>query len=469
MNRLASIALVVTAGCARTALNPECPIGYTHDGEKCVCATDQGCPRGMSCEQGSCVCRSSECCPQGYLYSSESERCVCRDQACCPADHLWVEKEQRCACGDQDCCPQGYQFDTDAGACQCAGDGCCPQGFRFDLEKGSCQCVSDGCCPFFVQTDAGVGNYRYDSAKKDCVCASDECCPENYKYSQAVKACVCVGDSCCPDGYRKDPERERCICVPGRCGTGRECDTVSGSCRCTSNAGCRPGTYCNAMGFCQSITACTSNLDCPLGTFCDVTANSCIPLGPCTLDEHCPLGNLCNSSLASCRAGCRRDGDCASKEACVNGLCLSYCRANPSCPANQFCDAAGGSCAFRSNRVDCADCSGNPMACGSAGNASCLAFIAEGQLRRFCGMHCTAPADCPSGFDCGTVIYTCGGAGSACGSDPDAPNETITCKGFLVENEQGTKYYCADSTGEPHEYFRACAPSSGYCPATAPP
>jgi hypothetical protein len=40
---------------------------------------------------------------------------------------------------------------------------------------------------------------------------------------------------------------------------------------------------------------------------------------------------------------------------------------------------------------------------------------------------------------------------------------------MAIENEDGIQKFCADSTGLPHEYFKSCAPSSGFCPATAAP
>jgi len=337
----------------------------------------------------------------------------------------------------------------------------------------ACRCASDDCCPATELADGGQGAFRYDPLKKDCVCAHDGCCPANYAYVPEVGACVCVGDACCPAGYVKDPVKQRCICSVdgGTCGANSVCDPVSGGCRCLNNDGCKSGNYCNTYGFCQSIAGCTANFDCPAGTFCDITSDRCIPDGPCTLDEHCALGNLCNPSLASCRAGCRKDADCKMKEACVGGLCIAYCRVNDSCPAYQFCGTVSGACSPRAGRIDCLDCTNNAGACtGSTPEAVCLAFINEGQAtRRFCGLRCTAPQDCPSGFDCTGVIYTCTSVGSSCPSDPDAPGAVMTCQGFLVENEIGTQYYCADGTGDPHEYLRSCSPSSGFCPATASP
>ncbi len=85
-------------------------------------------------------------------------------------------------------------------------------------------------------------------------------------------------------------------------------------------------------------------------------------------------------------------------------------------------------------------------------------------------MQCTTQSQCPSGYDCGGVIFQCTtGEGGPCPPDPNRPGVTMTCQGFLVENEIGTQFYCADPSHQPNVYFRACAPISGFCPADALP
>ena len=96
---------------------------------------------------------------------------------------------------------------------------------------------------------------------------------------------------------------------------------------------------------------------------------------------------------------------------------------------------------------------------------SCLQFVTEGQTGQFCGHDCSTDSDCPSGFDCGGVIFSCRNGGTC---DP-VSGQTITCKGFQVENEEGDQFFCSGNNGLPHVYFRACAPRSGFCPATAAP
>jgi len=467
----ALLACALALSCARTSLEPDCPRGMTLQGEGCVCLTDEGCPLGHACEQALCVCRDSTCCPAGYAYSPESLSCVCGDSACCPKDHRWDEIVSRCICDNQSCCPDGYSFDPAAGGCRCASDQCCPTGFLYSAEKQQCVCSADSCCPL---------DHRFDQPTKSCICARDSCCPLGYRYEESIGACVCSGNACCPVGFRYDVGTNRCVCTnDASCGSGgvhNRCDQPSGTCRCRDDQGCpQPPQvsvpqYCNPLGFCQSLS-CTSDRDCPVSgpnpTFCDITTGTCIPIVACTLDDHCPFGQICNTAINRCASGCRSDSGCPLRQACNGGQCQTFCRDNQFCAQpNQFCAAGSGTCSFQPGRVDCFDCTNNPAVCGNPANATCLIFIAEGQSNRsFCGMACEENADCPAGYECDGVIFGCGSEGSACSDDGTGP---VTCKSFNVENE-GLQLYCADATGQPHEYFRRCGPTSGFCPASVSP
>jgi hypothetical protein len=457
----ASLSLLLLAfGCSRTALDADCPNGYRRDDvlARCVCSTDEGCPTAMRCEEGRCVCRATECCPSGYEYSTDGESCVCRDSSCCPADHLWRAEDRRCACGGRDCCPDGFAWDPATSSCECRSDACCPKGFGWDAGARLCGCASDRCCPV---------DSLFDPVSRDCVCAKSSCCPPSHVYDRSVGACVCVGDSCCPVGFKKASDgSNRCVCISdASCPVRQRCDATSGACRCAGANGCPPNHFCNELGFCQSTAACTSNLDCPAGQFCDGTSARCLADGPCTMDEHCALNSICAVAQLACHAGCRRDGDCAQKLSCVGGQCSFSCRDNQACPAGEFCELVTGRCRPRAGRVDCRSCGPNLGTCGDEALARCLGFITEGQQTTFCGMACQSEADCPSGYDCGGVIYGCQGSASC----EQVAGESITCRAYQVENEPGDQFYCSDASGRPHTYFRACAPKSGVCPAVVAP
>ncbi|MBK7860482.1 MAG: hypothetical protein IPJ65_18090 [Archangiaceae bacterium] len=64
------------------------------------------------------------------------------------------------------------------------------------------------------------------------------------------------------------------------------------------------------------------------------------------------------------------------------------------------------------------------------------------------------------------MIFSCDSALAVC---PAVSGQNISCKGYTVENEADQKFFCSDGSGNPHEYFKACAPQSGFCPATGAP
>jgi hypothetical protein len=463
--------LAASAGCGRTALSGICPEGYSLESGECQCVTDEGCPAGYVCNAGTCECRSDGCCPAGYKYSQDSQACVCHDTACCPKEYVWKDAAQECDCGSQICCPGGYVFDDVAQGCRCAADQCCPVGFLYDAVAKQCTCHDDSCCPV---------DYHWDENRASCVCAKDSCCPANYAYNASVRACVCVGDTCCPAGFKQDPVAKRCVCDPAQAATAcgdpahTFCDNPgSGACKCLDNQGCKAGNYCNGLGFCQSAAACTSNIDCPAGSFCDVLTSTCIPAGPCVIDAECPSGDVCLNG--TCTSGCYVTSDCPitpptpqqSKPSCVGsnlgvspavlGSCQPFCLINNSCPVNQFCNAATGGCAIDAADTDCLTCNTN-QDCGANGN--CLTFISEGQQQSFCGTTCTTDDQCPSGFNCGGVIFGCA-PGAGC---PQPGGTPVSCVLFNPVNDV-PQYFCAGPDGNPYVYFNACAPLSGTCPA----
>jgi hypothetical protein len=467
---LAAVAML--PACGRTALGGRCPEGYDLDSGVCQCLTDVGCPAGFVCNQGTCECRSDGCCPTGYSYSLDSEACVCHDTSCCPKEYVWNAAEQRCGCGNQACCPGGYTYDEVAQGCRCAADACCPVGFGYDAVGKQCVCQADSCCPV---------DYGWDDVRMACVCAKDSCCPANYAYNASVRACVCVGDSCCPSGFIQDSAAKRCVCdasTPGSCGDPSHnfCDTASGACKCLDNQGCKAGNYCNSLGFCQSSAGCTSNIDCPSGTLCNVNTNTCVTQAGCNTDAECPFGEVCQSS--TCVSGCYTTSDCSiepatpqqSKPSCVGanlsvsppvlGSCQPFCLTNDSCPVDSFCNTTTGTCSFNPSDVNCLGC-GNNTSCGN--NNFCLQFISEGQTGLFCGAICSSAADCPSGFDCGGVIFGCD---PAAGCQKASDGSTPQCLLFTPVNDV-PQYFCADASGQPYVYATACAPLSGTCPAQA--
>jgi hypothetical protein len=86
----------------------------------------------------------------------------------------------------------------------------------------------------------------------------------------------------------------------------------------------------------------------------------------------------------------------------------------------------------------------------------------EGTQQSFCGGGCTTDADCPSGFDCGGVIFGCT-PGSPCPPTPDGT--AVQCLVFSPVNEP-SQGFCAGPDGQPFVYSTNCSPLSGFCPAS---
>ncbi len=199
-------------------------------------------------------------------------------------------------------------------------------------------------------------------------------------------------------------------------------------------------------------------------------------MASCAVDAECPFGQVCQSG--TCVEGCYTTSNCPfqpsptqSEPACVGanlgvsppvlGNCQPFCLSNDSCPPDSFCDTASGTCSSSAGDTNCADC-GQDSDCGPA--SSCLQFIISGQTALFCGSTCTSDADCPGGFSCNPVIYGCSGPG-----DPGCqPPGDVQCTLFNPVNESPS-YFCAGPDGQPYQYFSACSPLSGYCPASSYP
>jgi hypothetical protein len=291
-------------------------------------------------------------------------------------------------------------------------------------------------------------------------------------FDQAINACKCVAQTCCPQTYQFDAAHQKCVCTASACPGGLYCeqnvaDPYFGVCKCADNTPCKSDQFCNADHFCQSLSGCTSSFDCPAGTFCDTITSVCRATGSCTMDEHCDPGQICRKSDGKCIAGCRRDEDCpllpvplapgASQFSCQAGQCVQFCKSNEYCPLGKRCDQGSGTCltipSYDPYAALCQKC--GAIGCGSSG--VCLMFIAEGQLGSFCGVQCVSNDDCPSGYDCGNILYDCGQGGTC----PDGS----FCKQFQVENEPAPLSLCADpKTGWPKDFDTYCAPRSGTCP-----
>jgi hypothetical protein len=99
----------------------------------------------------------------------------------------------------------------------------------------------------------------------------------------------------------------------------------SGDAQITDDAGtCVDSRGC-AVGVCDPKTKrcvdCVTNADC-LDTQHRCANHECVTIVPCNTDQICkPFGLICDSSRAYC-VDCLIQENCASGEACIDGLCV---------------------------------------------------------------------------------------------------------------------------------------------------
>jgi hypothetical protein len=460
---LSVLAGLIVVGCGRSPL-PSCPKGFALDNTgECACASDSVCPDNLSCIGGVCRCTSSACCPEAYTFigtssaallamldggtrtSSDPGRCICRKDECCPKGTRF--EHGSCVCRDSSCCPPLFDFDPVSLECTCKADGCCPMGFSFDSTQGKCSCAADVCCPL---------QYRWDDARKGCTCADDSCCPPQHRYDPISKACICTGVGCCPDGFQPTLEGG-CMCArDSACPAGLHCDTMSGRCVCMRDQDCGPTSFCNRIGFCQSLNACATNGDCPSSMFCYETSAQCFPMGICIEDYHCPLGEICDAASGHCMLGCRTTADCNLLDVCIMGACLqNRCPDSSYCGPREFCNLMTMTCGPVDNRF-CQPCD---MSC-ALNNGTCLTEFVEGTHNPdFCGIPCMVASDCPGDLVCDDSYNVCSGPG-----DGICEPHGLACIQTAVLNQPNPEFLCSDpSTMEPKPTGKFCSPRSGVC------
>lgn len=156
---------------------------------------------------------------------------------------------------------------------------------------------------------------------------------------------------------------------------------------CVTNDDCALGNYCNSAGY-TCTPGCTSNLDCRAGENCDQSNNTCVQYGcrdtnlDCGYAQFCENGT-CVDAQGHCEVGCDFDSDCG------NGFCLGF-----DSTGNYSCEFTGcplgQACYYTDSSMTTTECLVN----------RCLAA-------------CSAPADCPRGFQCANIT----GLGNLCIAD----------------------------------------------------
>ncbi len=489
-----SYAAVDGCDCECGVLDPDCafedmPIIGCAWGETCspqgTCAAcvpdcagkscgDDGC--GGTC--GACTSEPNTACHQGQCV----DPCVPSPIACLVS-----------VCGDDGCggscgsCPDGSECTS--GACEAVVVPPAPSscvGRCGGVAPAGCYCVSgceaDGsCCEDFADVCAckpacsgkACGSDGCGGNCGTCSAAAPHCtvtqqCSATCTPSCAGKTCgddgcggvcgSCGGDEVCEWTWQCVPNAWACPAAYYADGQACDCGCGVGDPDCTDATllvfGCPTlETACSADGLCEA-TYCSKDADCTAGSWCRgvFAAGGGAYKGVCGK----PDGSAKPPGLS-----CSIDAECAT-DACVGGLCRTYCQADQDCPSALRCVGVGVEDFYTGATTGfasvCHEVGGSGTGCASQKDCApkgevCAAFVAPTATfgpRYLCvagvasgGDSCAFDA-CPPGQLCASSStgFVCGLACPA--GAADCPT-TATCKATIF-NDHGTPEPADDPT-----------------------
>uniref|UniRef100_A0A2S2QFK9 Neurogenic locus notch 2 n=1 Tax=Sipha flava TaxID=143950 RepID=A0A2S2QFK9_9HEMI len=374
-----------------------CPNGYTGDPRiACIppsisnvgCVSNTECSPEESCINRLCVspCNcgpNSDCkvynhypsciCKPGY-YGNPQQGCI--KMGCTSDDQCAYDKQ----CYNGECVPPCLLNDPCAPTAKCYGDNhraaCqCPPGFfgnPFEkCERTECtydiDCPSDRMCfdqhcinPCTEQHSPPCASNAICFVRNHAVSCK---CPENFPMGDPNTYCERL-----PPPLFGEPEckidvdcASRLACIKEKCvNPCREIKPCSDSAMCTvldsvpvrtMTCTCSEGWVLDEGGECKQVIVssppgCTTNDDCPsneacLNQQCRNPCN-CGTNAQCFVQNHHPVcscleGYNGNPNFACRTIGCKRNSECESGKACINGHCLNPCIVEDPCGPNAEC------------------------------------------------------------------------------------------------------------------------------------
>ncbi|ROT61488.1 hypothetical protein C7M84_020740 [Penaeus vannamei] len=365
-----------------------CPSGLQGDGyTECLvigCRAHSECPSDRGCINNQCIspCAYEDpCSPTAECVNHEHEaRCRCppgttgNPKVQCipivePECRVDGDCESQLACIDERCVNPCAVLDPcdDTAICKVVDTlpvrtmlCVCPDGMVIE-QGGSCDllppikpgCTSDPECPSdkacfngFCKDPCMCGpNAVCDIVEHHPVCS----CKRGYEGDPEIRCdeISCYSNDDCPTTHACRNGQCAPVCGPNNepCGEEAVCQGVSHEAVCYCPPGSRgnPRTQCIAIG-CASNDACPGDRSC-INQRCvsPCSLDPCEEPATCRVADHrpdcpCPPGfngtrdNGCEKIVV----GCRSDGDCPSKTACINGECIDPCGLEP-CGENAEC------------------------------------------------------------------------------------------------------------------------------------
>ncbi len=300
---------ICTEGACASGAAP-CAEGYCDESaDECVdCLVDGDCDDGVfcngdeTCSVGSCLSGAAPC-MDGFCDESADECVECLDDDDCD-DGVFCNGAERCTQGS---CAAG-EFPCDGDLCDEALDDCVACIIDADCDDGD-PCTLDAC-------GAGACFNLLDGADDDgdgVINCTDVCTngPDVDTDGDGLLDCL---DGCPADPAKVTPGVCGCGVAEGACGGGAG-GAGGGSAggqwtqRCSSDAACDDGLFCNGQELCVAGECVAGETPC-LEDLCDERADAC---RECAFDADCDDGDDC--TLDACVQGqCRfesedRDGD----------------------------------------------------------------------------------------------------------------------------------------------------------------
>ena len=281
-------------GCSRTALNADCPNGYSHQRRRHVRLLDRrGLPHRLPLRRRRLRLPRYGLLPRRVRVLHRLRAVRLPRLGLLPARITAGSRAEGAApAAPRTAAPTATSSIRRRSAASAMAT---PAARRASLGRRSsrlCACASDDCCPV---------DYRFDPVTKDCACAKTECCPPNHVYDAGLRPPASA--SATPAAR---PASARAPTTAASASTTRRARPARSATRRRAAAGAEQ------RGLPERTTSATRWASASRSRRAPRTSTArrhllrhhdhqCVPDGPCTLDEHCAMRKVCSTATLACQ------------------------------------------------------------------------------------------------------------------------------------------------------------------------